>query len=333
MKPPVYKISIDPSLSNGEDLGIEKIAFTKNPAIKVKGLAFNSEVSKSYFADAPKMRIAAPALIPMEIYRNDEDGEYYVEFTVEEIEQIHSKFMANLSNRDKFNLEHTEEIVPAYLLETWIVDEPLKDKAYSTYGIEVPKGTLMVVSQVTDKAYYDSLVADGQVGYSIEGFLGLSLSDLQTAKELINNNKQLNNNEMKEKEIEFKDVVLPEGAKFEIDGKKYIVVNGKVTEDISVPEVETPAEEVAPVEETPEEVVMAEVPVTDPTVPVTTPTLDEAAILAIIQPKLDEIYKAIADLKAEDDAEDVAEVDEEMMKECKMSLIDKFATLKKFNQD
>lgn len=325
MKPPIYKITIDPLYSDGEDLGIEQIAFTSNPAIKVKGMAFNSEEKKKlFFVDEVKMRIAAPALIPMEIYRNDQDGEYYVEFTVEEIDTIHSKFMSNLSNKNKFNLEHnTNKTVPAYILETWIVDEPLKDKAYSTFGLEVPKGTLMVITQITDKEYYTSLVENGQVGYSIEGFLGLKLSDLQTAEELINN--KIKKDQMSKTEL--KGVVLPEGTTFEIEGKKYIIVGGEITE---APIEEVPAEVKTPVEE----VKMADVITGNTVTPteVTNPAvIDEATILTIIQPKLDEIYKMIADLKVADDVEDMAEGETEM-KDCgktTMSIHDKFKAVSK----
>ena len=166
---PIYKITIDPEYSDGEELGIEQIAFTSTPAIITKGLAFD-EHKKLFFSDDLKYRVVAPAMIPMEIYRNDEnDDEYYVQFTAETIEQIHSKFMQDLSNRNVFNLEHdTDKTVPAYVLEAWIVEDPKKDKAYSSYGIEVPKGTLMVTAQVTDKEYYNELVKNEQIGFSIE---------------------------------------------------------------------------------------------------------------------------------------------------------------------
>lgn len=179
---PKYKITIDDEYSEGENLGIEQIAFTKNPAILVKGLAFASDAKKVSFNDDLKYRICAPAMIPMEIYRND-DSEYYVEFTAEEIDAIHKKFMGSLTNKNVFNLEHDNtETVPAYLLEAWIVDSPETDKAYMSYGIEVPKGTLMVTTQVTDKEYYKQLVANNQVGYSIEGFLGMKLSEIIQGK-------------------------------------------------------------------------------------------------------------------------------------------------------
>ena len=156
---PVYKITIDPEYSDGENLGIEQIAFTSNPAIKVKGLAF-SNVAKHFFADELKYRVTAPAMIPMEIYRRDDDaGEYYVQFEADTIEQIHVKFMQDLQNRNVFNLEHDQnKEVPAYILEAWIVENPTQDKAFTTYGIEVPKGTLMLTAQVTDKDNYNLFV-------------------------------------------------------------------------------------------------------------------------------------------------------------------------------
>jgi hypothetical protein len=106
---PVYKITIDPEYSDGEDLGIEQIAFTSQPAVITKGMAF-AENKKLFFSDDLKYRVVAPAMIPMQIYRkDDEDGEYFVSFDQTTIEQIHSKFMSDLSNRDVFNLEHDTE--------------------------------------------------------------------------------------------------------------------------------------------------------------------------------------------------------------------------------
>jgi hypothetical protein len=87
---PIYKITIDPEYSEGNELGIEQVAFTSKPAVKIKGMAFNSQ-QIFQFQDEPKMRIVAPAMIPMEIYRNDDGEEYFVEFTEQEIEQIFSK--------------------------------------------------------------------------------------------------------------------------------------------------------------------------------------------------------------------------------------------------
>lgn len=304
---PTYKITIDEDYNDGtEPLGIDAIAFTANPAVLVKGVAFSSQ-KKLAFADDKKYRITAPAMIPMEIYRRDDEmGEYYVEFTEQEIDTIFKDFMQDLNNKDLFNLEHEgEKIVPAYLLEAWLVDNPNTDKAKTTFGIDVPKGTLMVTAQVTDTDYYNSLVENNAVGFSIEGFLGLKLS----------NHKH-------------KYMQLPDGEHL-IEGKIYVVKDGEV---IEVKE----AEEVAMAEETPvetevveevvveEEVAMAEeTPATEMAVD---PAADAEAIMAIVTPMIDEkiaeVLQVIADLKNE--LAESAEVEPAEEVEMKMSSQQKF---------
>ena len=317
---PIYKITIEDEYADGENLGIEMIAFTNMPAIKVKGMAFNSE-KKMMFADDVKYRITAPAMIPMDIYRRDsEEGDYYVQFTADVIEKIHAKFMADLRNRDIFNLEHdTDKKVPAYILETWIVDNPTKDKAFSTFGIEVPEGTLMVTAQVTDPDYYNKLVEEGQVGFSIEGFLGLKLSE------------QLNLNTMK----------LPDGE-HTIEDKIYVVKDGEVVE---IKEVEKePTEEVVEEEMAAEPVAMEDTTVEETTEESTTteeemaidPATDAEAILAIVLPVIEEREKAliaiIADLRNQME-EMYAEKEEEKAEEqiAEVSMSQKFAAFKQFS--
>jgi hypothetical protein len=310
---PIYKITIDPEYSeNGEDLGIEQIAFTSTPAIKVMGMAFNSQVKPMVFKDAVKYRIVAPALIPMEIYRkDDEDGkEYYVSFSKEEIEKIHAKFMRDMSNKDLFNLEHdTTETVPAYILEAWIVDSPLKDKAYSSFGIEVPTGTLMVTAQVTDVEYYNHLVDNDQVGFSIEGYLGMKLKEVTQLKTDIKMNK------------------LPDGE-HTIEGKIYVVTDGEITEirDAEVVEA-TLADTVVEEEEVVEEETMA-----------VDPALDAEAILEIVRPfiteQVDALVAMIADLKAQlEESMAVDEQAEEVEEVVALSSHEKLSMFNKFNNN
>ena len=318
-KLPVYKITIDPEYSeNGQDLGIEQIAFTSTPAIKVMGMAFSAQTKPMRFNDEIKYRITAPALIPMEIYRFDEDTdeEYYVKFTAEEIEKIHAKFMKDMLNKDLFNLEHdTEKTVPAYVLEAWIVDTPKEDKAYSSFGIEVPEGTLMVTAQVTDKEYYAELVAQEQIGFSIEGYLGMKLKE---------QNKSQINTQMNE-------LMLPDGEHI-INEKIYIVKDGKVVEVKDVEKVEA-SEEVA-LEETVIEEEVTEIPAEEETMAVD-PVLDAEAILAIVKPAMDEQINAlvamIADLKNQLEEVMSSEVEEDVVEEAvAMSAQHRFSSVNKF---
>jgi len=317
---PIYKITIDPEYSEGEDLGIEQIAFTSNPAIKVRGLAFEN-VAKRFFSDSLKYRVTAPAMIPMEIYRRDDDGEYYVQFDEQTIEQIYVKFMKDLSNRNVFNLEHDQsKEVPAYILEAWIVENPTQDKALTTYGIEVPKGTLMLTAQITDVDYYNKLVEDEQIGFSIEGFLGMKLS------------KHLKQNNMN----------FPDGE-HTIDGKIYVVKDGEVTEIRDVVVEEAMAEVT---EEVTEEVALEDTSVTEEEVVeeevaaemAVDPAADSEAIMAIVMPLIEEREKAligmIADLKNQIEELGVIKEDEEieMAKDTKMSAFDKFKMFRASNK-
>ena len=315
---PTYKITIDPAYAeNGEDLGIEQIAFTANPAIKVKGMAFSSEAKPMFFSDELKYRITAPALIPMDIYRYDDDvkQEYFVQFTKEEIENIHGKFMRDMVNRDLFNLEHdTEKTVPAYVLEAWIVENPKKDKAYSSFGIEVPEGTLMVTAQVTDKEYYAELVSEEQIGFSIEGYLGMKLSE-QTNKTKINMNK------------------LPDGEHL-IEGKIYVVKDGEVIEIKEVEKVEA-SEEVALEDTVVEEEETVET--TEEETMAVDPELDAEAVLAIVKPAIEEQVNAlvamIADLQNQLDQALTPEMEEEeveMGAAVALSVQQRFSNVNKF---
>lgn len=232
---PTYQITIqDPN--SEEELGIDQIAFVKNPAIIVKGVAFSAQKKHNFSTDGLKMRIAAPALIPGEIYRNDEDGEYNVEFTTEEIEVIYKDFMSKLSQKkDVFNLEHTRESVPGYIFEALLCDTDTKvNYIKDEYGIDLPMGSMFVVSQITDEEYYNKLVKEERTGFSIEGFLSLKLSEI-----IKNKNEKMKNQKF----------ALPDGE-WEIEGKIYVVKDGEVLEvKEKAPEVEIEAEEAKKEEE------------------------------------------------------------------------------------
>lgn len=300
-----YLITIDEEYSDGiKELGIEQIAFVNNPAIMVKGMAFSNEIKQLYFNDDVKMRVAAPALIPMTIYRYDKeiDYEYNVQFTAEVIEQMYKKFMSTLSNSNSvFNLEHNQaNTVPAYVLESILVDsEPKIKMIKDEYGIDIPLGSVFIVSQITDREYYEDLVKNERFAYSIEGYLGMDFLETKLTEMRDNKNK---NNEIKMEENILK---LPAGE-HTIGDKIYVVdETGNIVEikDVVAASEETPAEEVKPqteettletVETPAEEVKPEEVPVDEPT----KMAIDETELMTILQPKFDEIYAMIAEIKA-----------------------------------
>lgn len=271
-----YTPEIDPAYADeNQVLGIDQIALTANPAIIVKGVALQAQ-KRLFLADEKKYRITAPMMLPKDIYRNDELGEYEISFTPDNVETIYSNLMMNLGKTDIFNVEHSETKVPGYLLEAWIVIDPANDKA-NALGLEVPKDAIMGTLQFTDKEAYELAVKEGRTGFSIEGDFGL--------KQKFSNQIKMN---------------IPDGEHL-IDGKVYVVVDGEVKE---VKEQEVAAEEVVEeevvVEAAEEETTEEEAPEVEAAVD---PTADAQAILDIVTPVIDarvkEILEVVADLRNE----------------------------------
>jgi hypothetical protein len=224
--------------------------------------------------------------------------------------------MQNLQNKDIFNLEHNaEQKVPAYILEAWIVDSPKTDKAFTTYGIEVPKGTLMLNSQVTDRAYYDELVESGQIGYSIEGFLGMKLSE------------QIKLNTMK----------LPDGEHL-IGDKIYVIADGEVVEIKDVPtemEAELSADPAVEEEVADAEAQATEEAETEEVALAIDPAVDAEAIIAIVRPLLEEhmnsVISMIAALKNQIEESITVETEEEV-ESVALTAHEKFKEFVKFSK-
>jgi len=128
--------------------------------------------------DEEKQMIAGPAIIPdVKIYRRDNDlGEYYVVFTKEVIEKMVEKFNQN-PNPTPINLDHQDTIAPAFIKGSWIIDNPEFDKSRQ-YGFDLPVGTWFLEVKVTDNEFWQEQVKDkGKFGFSIEGLMGLEMSN------------------------------------------------------------------------------------------------------------------------------------------------------------
>jgi hypothetical protein len=330
-KLPRYEISIDQEHSiDGEKLGITQVAYVEEPAIITKGIAFN--VDKMTFSDNLKLRVAAPALIPnLPIYRfDDEMGEYEVVFTKDMIEQLRQDFMLNKGSVT-FNLDHdTKQEAPSYILDSWITQDSETDPSFTKYGIKLPEGSWFVVSQFTDKDYFQKEIIDkDRAAYSIEGFLGLSLSKL----------KQKLNKESMEKQEK---VLLTDGEYTLADGSVFTVLSGAVVTELEdkkededeekeelaiedIKEDEEKEDELAiedKEEDKEEELAIEDEVIEDEVIEdevIENSPIDEESILKIVQPKFDELLSIIAELKT---MIETSKIDEEVSGEVAMSRLD-----------
>lgn len=127
------------------------------------------------FADEEKRMLAGPFMIPnTPIYRMDDDGtEYNVFFTEQTISEIAKRFFKE-SRTNSVDEEHDGVKAPAFVFESWIVQDPEVDKS-KLYGFSLPKGTWFGTVHVEDEDYWNDKVKSGEVrGFSIQGLLSQS---------------------------------------------------------------------------------------------------------------------------------------------------------------
>lgn len=346
---PTYELVIDDQYAeDGEYLGIVEIANTANPAIQIKGVAFSKHEKKEvFFKDDLKYRIAAPVLTPSEIYRIDEETgeEYNVKVTPQTVEKIFTKFMKDRAGKDIFNEEHDEsKRMPSYILETWIVEKPKEDKAYTTYGVEVPAKTWFAVQQFTDKQAYKEAIEKGLTGFSIHGEGALKFAQIKNKNrmkkrkfvaqlsEAVNTDAgeivvTTDNDLTVGAEVAIVDENLTPMENFTgdvvVDDTTISIVDDVITEVVGEEVVEMAEEkeevemaeekeEVEMAEEKPEEIEATE-EVEEEVAEAKVEMMTEEQIIAAVQPKLDEIYEMIAELKANKEVE--MESEEEVKKE------------------
>ena len=138
-----------------------------NPVIQKNGIA-----DREIFSALDEQQIViGPLMTPNKlINRVDENGEaYYVYFDEQTIEEIAYKMMRE-KLLDKVNIEHNDIIDDAYMVETWIVKDPEKDKA-NFYGYTPKKGQWFGMYKIANKDIWDNYVKTGKVkGFSVEGW-------------------------------------------------------------------------------------------------------------------------------------------------------------------
>ena len=187
---PVYEIVCDDS----EKTGIRMVSIVADPAIELMGVCFNEQgATKDYQfkAQIDKQIIMGPAMVPnQKILRKDETGnKYYNIFRADTIVQLVQKFNSQGTNR-RINVDHTNRVVDAYIMEDWIVEDPYYDKS-RLYGFNVPVGTWMVSIKIEDEKFWKDEVKElGKFGFSIEGVLGekpMDYSKVFTSNDVIDN--------------------------------------------------------------------------------------------------------------------------------------------------
>jgi len=154
-----------------ENVGIDAVSVVENPAIEENWIALKKHEIKLKTINKEKRILMGPALVPKkQIFRRNEetDEEYYIYFSEQTIRKASQLFLKN-SNQNNATIEHTEKINGMSVVESWIVEDPTKDKS-ALYKFNVPQGTWMISMKVDNDEIWNK-VQEGEIkGFSIEGY-------------------------------------------------------------------------------------------------------------------------------------------------------------------
>ena len=171
----IVELKLDDAMT-GE--GITALSLVKHPAIEQNWIAFSKNgetVAKPHKAfafktiDEEQRIIAGPAMIPDKlIYRKDADGEeFFVFFTENTIRELSERFLLQ-GKQNNMTLEHESTLNDLSVVESWLVEDPEKDKS-SLYGYELPIGSWFVKVKVLNDDVWDLVKEDSVAGFSVEG--------------------------------------------------------------------------------------------------------------------------------------------------------------------
>ena len=163
----VYELFIE---EDSEFSGVEAISIVEEPAIEEDFVALKAHKIEMAEVDTDKRILMGPALIPdKKIYRRNDEEEYYIFFSKDTVRKASELFLAR-GNQNNSTLEHEYSLNGLSVVESWIVEDPQKDKS-ALYNLNVPEGTWMVSVKVNNEEVWQEFVKTGKVkGFSIEGY-------------------------------------------------------------------------------------------------------------------------------------------------------------------
>lgn len=177
---PIYNLEIVSDLDS--DVEVDYVALVDKPAIKKNFLAFKDQKIQQAFAiqdEEQHIITGALMLADTPIYRNDDNGEYFVVFSKDTIKQIAQKFFTK-GYQNNVNLMHDsgQKLDGLTMYESWITDS--KRGIYPMKGFEnVPDGSWFGSFKVNNPDVWQMIKQGLVKGFSVEGLFSYKKSDIQ----------------------------------------------------------------------------------------------------------------------------------------------------------
>lgn len=139
-----------------------------------------------------EQRIVTGALMiaDLPIYRRDEQGEYYVVFSAEEIKKIVQRFFKK-GYQKNVNIEHDEPTSGVYMYESYIIDRDLGVMPPKGYE-DVSNGSWFGTFKIDNDKVWE-MVKDGTFkGFSVEGLFKYEVAEKTISQEELTMSKIIN---------------------------------------------------------------------------------------------------------------------------------------------
>lgn len=222
------------------------ISLVDMPAIESDFVYLNKH-KQQYVAleNNEKHMIYGAVLIPdFSIYRYDENGEYYIEFSKKAIEKLCRKFFQN-DFQNNWTTGHEKNANGITVVESWLKSDVQYDKSLAL-GLdkELPIGTWFVGAYCDSNDIWEQVKNGTFKGFSVEAFVGLN--ELNFKKE-----EKMDNEKFWDKMKNILLEALTETQTTTTTTVEEPIVNEEVVEQ---PTVEEPSN-VEPIEEPTEEVI------------------------------------------------------------------------------
>ena len=233
----VYELFLNDELKDG----INCISVVEDPAMESQFIALKKQNHVFAKVDEKKKILMGVIMKPnKKIFRLDEETQekFEVFFSADTVRRASELYFKN-NKQTNFNVEHnSEDVLQAYLVESWIVEDTQKDKS-AVYNLGADVGDWVGTMKFDNEEEYNKALESG-TGFSLEGIFSekiilnkVSMDFKQMKDELLNDLKG-----MFSKQVKLAQAKLQDGTgAIEFDGDMPMVgaAISLVTADGNVP--------------------------------------------------------------------------------------------------
>lgn len=235
---------------NPDDSAVLAMAVVDEPAIESDFVYLSKQKIDKFVAleNNEKHMIFGAALRPdFPIYRRDEEGEYYLEFSKEAVEKLARNFMLN-GLQKCFNEQHAYATEGITITESWIKADMEKDKSV-VIGLDkdLPLGTWFIGAYCENDDVWKKVKNNEYNGFSVEAIVNVDELKFEAETPAPEPAPTAEPAQAKEPVVE---TPVPDAEPKEkgILAKIMELINGKPIEEVIEKAPETPVEEPKPEE-------------------------------------------------------------------------------------